>query len=492
MKNILVLGAGIGGLSAAIHLAAKGHRVTVLEKNPIAGGKMSEVRAEGFRFDTGPSVMTMKPVFENLFRAAGKRMEDYLTFLPVEPLNRYFYPDGYRLELSRDLPRTIEQIQRLEPRDVQGYLEYLAHVAKLHHITSPVFTYGPPPSPASLLKVSPLDMLAVDPIHTLQWDIDRFVRHPKLRQMLGRFSTYVGSSPYLSPATLGVIAHVELTEGVWYPKGGIYEIARAYERLARELGVDIRLNARVKEVKLNGKKISGILMDDGEFLPAETVVSNIDVTTTHELIQGEVGEKRRKQLYKQAPASSGQILLLGVEGHYPELAHHNILFSSDYKREFHQLFKENRIPDEPTVYVCITSKTDVDHAPNGCENWFVMINAPALPLTPRPPQEIEEEKARVTELLLDRLAAFGFDVRRRIRYQQLLTPTYLHQRTGAFRGSIYGISFNDRFAPFKRPRNYGEIKGLFFAGGSTHPGGGVPMVTLSGKLAAEMADQSVS
>lgn len=490
MKNILVLGAGIGGLSAAIHLAVKGHRVTVLEKNPIVGGKMSEVRAEGFRFDTGPSVMTMKHVFEDLFRTAGRRMEDYLTFLPIDPLNRYFYSDGSRLDLSRDLSRTIEQIQRLEPRDVEGYLAYLAHAAKIHRITSPIFTYGPPPSAASFLKVSPLDMLAVDPLHTLQWDIERYVRHPKMRQLLGRFSTYVGSSPYLSPAALAVIAHVELTEGVWYPKGGIYEIARAYEKLACELGVDIRLNARVQEVKLNGKKIAGILLEDGEFLPADTVVSNIDVTTTYDLMKSPVAEARRRKLYKQAPASSGQILLLGVEGNYPDLVHHNIFFSSDYKKEFQQLFVENRLPDEPTVYVCITSKSDPDHAPDGCENWFVMINAPALPMKERSPEVEEQEKAQATELLFNRLAAFGLDVRRKVRYQQLLNPRHFQQRTGAFRGSIYGISFNDRFAPFKRPRNRSEIQGLFFAGGSTHPGGGVPMVTLSGKLAAQMADQS--
>jgi phytoene desaturase len=480
MKNILVLGAGIGGLSAAIHLAARGHRVTVLEKNPIVGGKMSEVRAEGFRFDTGPSVMTMKHVFEDLFRTAGRRMEDYLTFLPIDPLNRYFYPDGSRLDLSRDLSRTIEQIQRLEPRDAEGYLAYLAHAAKIHRITSPIFTYGPPPSASSFLKVSPLDMLAVDPFHTLQWDIERYVRHPKMRQLLGRFST----------AALAVIAHVELTEGVWYPKGGIYEIARAYEKLARELGVDVRLNARVKEVKLDGKKITGILMEDGEFLPAGTVVSNIDVTTTYELMNSPIAEARRRKLYKQAPASSGQILLLGVEGNYSDLVHHNILFSSDYKKEFQQLFVENRLPDEPTVYICITSKSDPEHAPKGCENWFVMINAPALPLKGRSREEEEQEKAQATELLFNRLTAFGLDVRRKVRYQQLLNPRHFQQRTGAFRGSIYGISFNDRFAPFKRPRNRSEIQGLFFAGGSTHPGGGVPMVTLSGKLAAQLADQS--
>jgi phytoene desaturase len=486
MKHILILGAGIGGLSAAIHLAAKGHRVTMLEQNPAVGGKMSEIQANGFRFDTGPSIITMKHVFKNLFRTANRKLEDYLTLLPVEPLTRYFYPDGTRLDLNRDLPRTIEQIQRLEPRDAAGYLAFLSEAARLHRITGPVFTYGPPPSPASLKQVSFADMLAVDPIHTLQWSIEKHVRHPHMRQLLGRFATYVGASPYLSPAALAVIAHVEVNEGVWYPKGGIYAIARAYEKLARELGVDIRLNARVKEIQLKGKKISGIFLEDGERFEADTVISNIDVITTYNLIHSPIVEKRRRQLHKSNLSCSGVILLLGVEGNYPDLVHHNIFFSSDYKHEFKQLFAENKIPDDPTLYVCITSKTDKSHAPDGCENWFVMAHSPTLDLAER-----EEKKAAVTEMLLDRLAAAGLDVRRSIRYQRLLDPHFYQQHTGAYRGALYGISFNDRFAPFKRPRNQSaDVEGLYFAGGTTHPGGGVPMVTLSGKLAAEMADQS--
>jgi phytoene desaturase len=493
MKHITILGAGIGGLSAAIHLAAKGHRVTILEQNSAVGGKMSEIRADGFRFDTGPSVITMRHVFENLFRAADRNMADYLTLLPVEPLTRYFYPDGTRLDLSRDLPLTIEQIQRLEPRDVEGYLAFLTEAARLHRITGPVFTYGPPPAFSSLKQVTLRDLLSVDPIHTMQWMIEKYVRHPHLRQLLGRFATYTGASPYLAPATLAVIAHVELNEGVWYPQGGIYAIARAYEKLARELGVEIRLNARVREIQLKGKKVFGILLEDGKRIEAETVISNIDVTTTYNLIKSPLVEKRRKTLQKRDVSCSGVILLLGVEGTHPELAHHNIFFSSDYKREFEQIFAENKLPDDPTLYVCVTSKTDASHAPEGCENWFVMVNSPPLDLTPSPsPTRRGEKEAQVSEMLLNRLAAVGLNVRRSIRWQKLLTPQDIQINTGAYRGALYGVSFNDRFAPFKRPHNQSEIEGLFFAGGTTHPGGGVPMVTLSGKLAAKMIDQSVS
>ena len=476
---IIILGAGIGGLSAAIHLAAKGRPVTILEQNPAVGGKMSEICAEGFRFDTGPSVITMRGVFEELFSAAGRRIEDYLALLPVEPLTRYFWPDGNRLDLSRDLPKTAAQITKFEPRDIEGYLDFLAEAARLHRITGPVFTYGPPPSLESLKHVSLKDALSVDVVHNLQHSIERRIRHPHLRQLLGRFATYVGASPYLAPATLAVIAHVELTEGVWYPQGGIYAIARAYEKLARELGVEIRLNTRVREIFLHGKQVSAVLLENGEVLPAQTLISNIDVTSTYGLIQSERAARRLDTLKKRDVSCSGMILLLGIDGTSSDLAHHNIFFSSDYRREFEQIFSERILPDEPTLYLCITSKTDASHAPEGCENWFVMVNAPALNSTSG-----VVDKAAVTEKLLDRLASVGLNVRNKIRYQRLLTPLDIQQNTGAHRGALYGVSFNDRFAPFNRPHNKSEFDGLYFVGGTTHPGGGVPMVTLSGKLVA--------
>ncbi len=486
---IFILGAGIGGLSAAIHLAAKGYNVTVLEQNPAVGGKMAEITENGFRWDTGPSVITMRGVFEDLFSAAGRYLEDYLTLLPVEPLTRYFWPDGCRatsrhgtrLDLSRDLPQTAAQISDLEPRDLEGYLDFLAEAARLHRITSPVFTYGPPPSLESLKKVTLQDALRVDVLRTLQQSIERRVRHPHLRQLLGRFATYVGASPYLAPATLGVIAHVELTEGVWYPQGGIYQIARAFERLARELGVEIRLNAKIREICVHGEQVSAVILENGEILPAQTIISNIDVTTTYGLIQSERARLKLASLMKRDVSCSGMVLLLGVEGTFPELAHHNIFFSSDYRREFQQIFSERVLPDDPTLYLCVTSKTDPSHAPAGCENWFVMVNAPALDSA-----SSVVDQAAVTEMLLDRLARFGLDARNKIRSQRLLTPLDFQKNTGAFRGALYGVSFNDRFAPFKRPHNRSEFKGLYFAGGATHPGGGVPLVALSGKLAAEM------
>lgn len=509
--DVIVIGAGIGGLSAAIRLAATGRRVLVLERNAAVGGKMSEWTDGGFRWDTGPSVVTMRPVFEEFFASLGRRLEAYLDLQPVEPLTRYFYPDGVRLDLSRVLARTLEQIARLERRDVDGYLTFLAYAARLHRLTAPVFTFGPPPSLASLAQIAPLDGLWVarQSLRSMDAAIRAHVRSPHLRQLLGRFATYVGSSPYQASAVLAVIAHVELNEGVWYPRGGVYAIARALERLAGEVGVTIRTGTEVVAIsysnnegrarvanwagnRANGQvgprpacRVTGVTLASGETLTAPTVIANLDVATVYErLLPPEAPFRRRlARLERMSPSCSGFVLLLGVEGEHPDLAHHNIFFSSDYRREFHQIFAEGQPPDDPTIYVAITSKTDPDHAPPGCENWFVLVNAPAADGR----FDWARRREEYADLVLQRLARHGFDVRNRLRVRHIVTPPDLERLNGARRGALYGISFNDRLAPFKRPANRcPEVEGLYFVGGTTHPGGGVPMVMLSGKVVAGM------
>ncbi len=483
-KPIVVIGAGIGGLSAAIRLAAAGRQVLVLEQNAAVGGKMNEVREAGFRWDTGPSVITMRHVLEDLFASAGRKLVDYLTLEALEPITRYFYPDGTVLDCSRDLPKMLEQIRALDERDVEGYLSYLAYAARLHRITGPVFIYDQPPTPASFLKVAPGDMLRVDPLRTMQAAIEGFVHSPHLRQLLGRFATYVGASPYRAPATLNVIAHVELNGGVWYPRGGVYAIARALERLAGELGIAIRTNCGVEQIVVDNGRATGVILSDGSRIDAEAVLANVDVATVYEKLLP--ASKKLHKLIAQESSCSGFILLLGVGGQHEQLAHHNIFFSSDYPREFQAIFEEGRPPDDPTVYVSITSKTDAVDAPEGCENWFVLVNAPPL----GDHYDWTIRSAAYRDQVLDVLARHGFDVRQRIRTEQMLTPVDLQRLTGARRGALYGWSSNPRMSAFRRPQNQAaDIQNLYFAGGTTHPGGGVPMVMLSGKVAADLIIQ---
>lgn len=484
-EAVIIIGAGIGGLSAAIRLAAQGRQVLVLEKNPYIGGKMGEFRAQGFRWDTGPTVITMRPVFEELFQAAGRNMDDLLRLRPVDPLTRYFYPDGTRLDIRRNLSATLQQIGQLAPGDVQGYQAFLNYAAELHRITAPVFIYDQPPRLSSLFKVAPGDILKVDGLRTMQQAINAYVASPHLRQLLGRFATYVGASPFLAPATLNVIAHVELNQGVWYPQGGIYAIARALERLARELGVEIRANSLVTEINLRGRRVCGVKLANGAEIPAKAVIANLDVSLVYQrLLPARPAIRRRLQrLEGREPSCSGFILLLGVQGEHPELAHHNIFFSSDYFREFEQIFRLGVPPEEPTIYVAISAKSSPDDAPAGCENWFILINAPALDKR----WDWQAQRDAYTLRLLDLLAQRGFDVRSSLRYQRAITPLEIEQMTGARRGALYGASSNNRWAAFLRPHNRcPDVEGLYFAGGTTHPGGGVPMAALSGKAASQL------
>jgi phytoene desaturase len=491
-KRIIVIGAGIGGLATAIRLAAAGQEVLVLEQNANVGGKMGEVEAEGFRWDTGPSVITMRHVLEDLFAVAGRRLEEYLTLLPIEPLTRYFYPDGAILDVTRNWPELATQIAALDERDVEGYLAYLAYVARLHRITGPVFIYDQPPTWRSFFKVSPFDALRIDGLRTMHQAIRGFVRSPHLRQLLGRFATYVGASPYQAPATLNVIAHVELTGGVWYPQGGIYAMARALARLAQELGVEIRTNCLVERISVSNGIVDGVILaDDLTTLAAYAVVANVDVATVYEqlLPQETVNPRRLARLTQVEPSCSGFILMLGVEGTHTSLAHHNIFFSSDYRREFDEIFRQGMPPTEPTIHVAITSKSDPILAPEGCENWFVLVNAPPL----GPGYDWTTQAKSYRNLVLTRLADFGLDVRHRIRVERVSTPVDIARLTGARRGALYGASSNNPFTAFRRPHNRApDVRGLYFVGGTTHPGGGVPMVMLSGRVTAGMVIEDLA
>jgi phytoene desaturase len=489
LSKIVIIGAGIGGLSAAIHLAAAGEQVIVLEKNEATGGKMGEIEADGFRWDTGPSVITMRHVFEDLFRTANRRLEDYLTLLPLQPLTRYFYPDGSILDVDADPQVTAERLDRYHPGDGDGYLRFLRYASEIHEATGDVFIYGAPPTWQTLLGVNPLRMVKTDALRTMQAAIESFVHSPQARQLLGRFATYTGASPYLAPATLNVIAHVELNGGVWYPQGGIAQIAKALTRLAEELGVEIRTDCRVEGIDLNFDRVVGVRTAD-ERIETARVIANLDVISVYERLLPPIPTVRRElaRLTKLEPSSSGFILLLGVDGEHSELAHHNIFFSSDYADEFRDIFQRGLPPRQPTIYVAITARSDPQHAPPGCENWFVLINTPPDNEGTKSRFDWRSQAGSYSRLVLDRLAtAFNVDVRERIRYQQILTPPDLEALTAARRGALYGQSSNDRMAAFRRPHNRSAaVKGLYFAGGTAHPGGGVPMVTLSGKVAARM------
>lgn len=482
---IIIVGAGIGGMSAAIRLALAGLPVRVFEKNDTPGGKMAETSIDGFRWDTGPSVLTMRDVFEELFAAAGRHLDDYVTLLPVDPLTRYHFADGSRLDAKLDRAAMDEQIAALAPNDVDGFHRFLAYATRIHDLTDPVFVRGKPPSMRSFGASNPLNVLRIGAFTSLHNAVSRHVESENLRMVLDRFATYVGGNPYVAPATLATIAHTELIDGVWYPRGGVFQMAYALWRLAVEVGVEIVTGQRVEQITVEDKRATGVTLVDSTHVPAAAVVSNLDVTETVRTLLPRTKETSAlfDHLRHTETSCSGFVLLLGVEGVTPGIVHHNLWFPWDYRQEFIDIFSRQRPAEEPAIYAAVTCKTDPSHAPEGSENWFILVNAPSTASQ----FDWRHNADEYGDHVLDVLAARGVDLRQRIRIRRTLTPADLARQTGAWNGALYGISSNRAINAFRRPNNRSPVvKGLYFAGGTTHPGGGVPMVTLSGAVAAQM------
>jgi phytoene desaturase len=482
-QPIIVVGGGLGGLAAAIRLAARGRRVVLLEKNERVGGKLNLIAEEGYTFDTGPSLLTMPWVLRELFAAAGHRLEDELALVPSEPACRYRWPDGTRFDAHQSLPLLIQEIACLDTRDPAGFFRFMAYAARIYQAVAGPFLLRPFDGLRDLLTPATLrDVWAIDPLRTVDQAVRRFFHSPYLRQVFNRYATYNGSSPYRAPATFNLIAYIEFVEGAWYLRGGMYELARALERLAYELDVEIRTNCPVARVAVYGHTACGVVLEGGERLSAAAVVVNADPAYAYEaLLPAEWPTATR--LARLEPSCSGFMLLLGIDRVYPELAHHNIFFSADYAGEFAAIF-DKRIPSpDPTVYVCATSVSDPAHAPPGHMNLFVLVNAPAL----GPRFDWRGAAAGYRDLVVRKLERMGLgNLERHIGYERIITPEDLRTRYNAPGGAIYGIASNRPWTAFLRPPlRAREARGLYFVGGGTHPGGGIPLVLLSGQAVAE-------
>jgi phytoene desaturase len=487
MKKVIVIGAGLGGLSAAIRLAAQGFSVTVLEKNQNVGGKVNLVETNGYSFDTGASLLTMPHVLRELFDAANRRLEDYLELVQLDPICRYFWTDGTIFDASQNIEQTEAQIAALEPNDVTGFRRFITDSQRKYEVAEKTFlAHSLNDLPKLLRPKYARDLAAISSWRTLDSHVKKYFRSPKLQQLFNRFATYNGSSPYQTPATFALIPFVEFGLGAWYTRGGIYQIPQALERLARELGVEIRTDCAVEEIVVANRKAVGVKIKNGETLSADFIVSNADAVETYRSL---INQKSRPsfsdaKLEKIEPSCSGFVLLLGTKKKCEQLAHHNIFFSDDYKAEFDALFKEKRPAENPTIYICATSRTDATQAPVGHENLFVLINAPYT----SEQTDWKREANPYRDLIVKKLESFGLDgLENEIDFEQILTPEDFETKYRANHGSIYGVSSNGTFSAFLRPPNQArDIKNLFFSGGATHPGGGMPLVMLSGKMAAEL------
>ncbi|WP_138429740.1 phytoene desaturase family protein [Fodinibius saliphilus] len=484
--DIKIIGAGLGGLTTACLLAKEGHRVTILEKNAKPGGKINEVRASGFRFDTGPSLLTMPFILDKLFEECGKNLKDYLDIQPIDPICRYFYPDGTQFDCYQKKEVNIAQLQKYAPTDVQAFIDFHEYAAKLYNHTKDAFLFNPLYGLSDLNSLDLTDFFKIDAFKTVSERIDRMFESTMLRKFFKRFTTYNGSSPYQAPATLNVIPHVELAMGGFYIDGGIYTLVEALTELAYQLGVSIQYETNISAIETDNSTVSGIRENTGEFHSAEIVVSNADAAETYLnfLPNDELPFLKKKKMNSLEPSCSGFVLLLGIDKTYSALSHHNIFFSDDYKYEFEQIFEEKVMPDDPTIYIANTSYSNPKDAPKGGSNLFILVNAPYLSDN----YDWDTETASYTRKVIRSLQKRGLKkLKEHITYSETITPKDFYKRYRSNKGSIYGTSSNSKMAAFLRPRNKSRsVKGLYLVGGSTHPGGGIPLVTLSAFHACEL------
>lgn len=462
-----MVGGGVGGLAAAIRLRAAGHGVRLFERNAEVGGKLAVRVRDGFTFDIGPSLVTLPGLFDELFRAAGSSLGAELDLVRLDPQFRYVWPDGRVLTMRDD------------GCDEPGWREFVERGRRIWEVSERTFLAGPMERPTALLRRmrSPLDLAAIDPLRTLHRAAARRFRDPHLVQWAGRYATYSGSSPYRAPATLGCIAHVEAAYGCWYPLGGLGALRDALGRVAHRIGVDIRCGVDVERVTTDPGargRVTGVRLAGGETCAADVVVANADAHHVYADLLPDGRALRRVQ--RARPSTSGLVLLAGVDGATPDLAHHDVWFSADDRAEFAQL-AAGRMADNPTIYACVSSVTDPSQAPPGTENWFLLVNAPA---------GIELDGEREATRILDHLARRGPDLRGRLRFVETLTPADFAARYRSPGGAIYGTSSDGRRAAFLRPANRGAVPGLYLVGGSSHPGGGLPLVTMSARIVADM------
>jgi len=482
-KSVAIIGGGLGGLALAVRLAKKGYAVTLCEKNDRPGGKMNYFEKNGFRFDTGPSLVTLLDVFRETFSELGSSLEDHIKPTRIDPLAHYVYADGTEFDYTSDLPKTISLIERLEPKDVEGFFKFMRLGAKLYNLSrSTFFVHSPyefpPEIDIGVLKHFPIRYGWGNYAKT----VEAHFRSPHLQQLYNRYPTYVGSSPYLTPATLIVIPFIEFAYGGWYFKGGLYTLIKALTQLAEQNGVTILTNTTVKEILHTNKKVRGLKLNDGTIITSNIVVMNGDAECINYLLR-----ENTSSLDIKERSLSGIVFLVGISKTMPQLHHHSIYFSDSYEHEFEQLFKSFQFPDDPTVYVNVASRTDRSIVPNEGETLYIMANAPAS-------DSIEwnaEQTERAWQAILRRLRRSNFpEFEPFILFREVFTPVDMKEKYLMPGGAIYGRNSHGWKNTFLRPPNKDlRYKGLYYVGGSSHPGGGTPMVLLSAKITSRLIEK---
>lgn len=489
-----IVGAGIAGLVAALELARRGLEVVVLEAAEGPGGKMRPLALAGHAIDAGPTVLTMRWVLERIFADAGASLEAALALRRLDILARHAWPDGSRLDLHADIARSAAAIGALAgPREAEGYLAFTRRARAIYQTLAESFIESEQPTPVSLALGAGLgglgDLWRISPFTTMWRALGDHFQDPRLRQLFGRYATYCGSSPFLAPATLMLVAHVE-QEGVWSIEGGMHRLAAKLAELGAAHGARFRYGCNVRSLLAPRGAVAGVVLDSGEHIALDAVVFNGDAAALGDGLLGPEARRASDRIPQASRSLSAITWALVAETRGFPLVRHNVFFSGDYPSEFDDIFRRQRLPSEPTVYVCAEDRGDTARAEAiGPERLLCLVNAPASgDVRPLEPSEI----TRCADRTFANLQRMGLDIQLRPEATRITTPADFARLYPATGGALYGQATHGWKASFSRPAATTRLPGLYLAGGSVHPGAGLPMAALSGRLAAQrlLADRT--
>lgn len=484
-KKAIVIGSGIAGIATAIRLAKKGYSVKIFEKNAIPGGKMGELKMEGFRFDTGPSLFTLPELVGDLLENNNNKDVQRFKYSKIPVSCKYFWNDGAIFNAYQDLKDFSKEVYNVFGQNEKNILKYFAQNKELYELTKPVFIFNSFNKWRNYFKKTHLrlfiQLYKLNAHTSMHKQNHRTFKHPKLVQVFDRYATYNGSNPYKAPATLNMISHLEHNLGAFFPEKGMYSIIEALVNTARELGVEFSFNSPIQRIIFDGKIAKAVCIND-ELHEADLFICNVDVVHAYKNL---LPQRIPSIQLKKQHSSSALIFYWGVKGIFSQLQLHNILFSDNYKEEFRHLFESKTISLDPTVYIFISSKHVKSDAPDGYENWFVMINAPE-----NVGQDWGFLVKQARKAIIKKInEVLNIDIEKYILVERSANPITIEQATSSYHGSLYGLSSNTKFSAFLRHPNFKrKFPNLYFVGGSVHPGGGIPLCLAS----AIIVDKQIS
>lgn len=481
--NAIVIGSGIAGIASAIRLQLKGYDVTVFEKNAYPGGKLSTFKLGAYRFDAGPSLFTMPHFVDELFELAEKNPRDYFDYIKHNKTCHYFWDDGTRLEADSDTAKFSKKVSETFTTPPAIIEKKLRKAAFINETIGDLFLEQSLHQIKNFLNLKTLKAIfkinSLDINQSLHKTNLKDLKHPKLVQLFDRYATYNGSNPYKTPGIMGIIPHYEHNVGTFFPTSGMNSITTSLVKLAEDIGVKFVYNSTVNQILVDpaNKQVIGISVND-KTIKSDLVFCNMDIYFTYHKLLPQL--KAPKKILSQERSSSAIIFYWGIKKEFPELDLHNIFFSNNYKEEFACIFEKKTMFDDPTIYINISSKLAKDDAPLGTENWFVMVNAPSN-IGQKWDELLRITKKNIISKINKQL---NINLEDLIENEKILEPRSIESKTLSYQGSLYGTSSNSKFAAFLRHPNFkNTIKGLYFVGGSVHPGGGIPLCLLSAKIA---------